>query len=257
LKILTQATSLVILVVIFLGFMPVQVQSAPLPVKVELDSSGLTPWNVNNIKPGDIGFKTITVQNSGSDAGTLSIWLSDIVNAHTAATMGTGVLGNNVILKITGAGLYSNFTMPAPLNNFPQSTTDSKYIRIDNMAAGAAASLDLTWELPTAAGNDVQGDNLSFSINYTLEQLPPPVISDGGGVVQQPTPTPQPIPTSVPEPTATQPTSIPVPNPDAGKFLQVVAPETDAKMPVSQNEVASDGSYVVKMPEINVSISFS
>ncbi|MCP4610444.1 MAG: DUF11 domain-containing protein, partial [Planctomycetes bacterium] len=70
------------------------------------------------------------------------------------------------------------------LGNLPQSDFDSDYLAITPLDIGETATINWKWELPIETGNDVQGDRLSFTINYSLSNRPVPT----------PTPTPTPTP---------------------------------------------------------------
>jgi len=44
--------------------------------------TGTTSWNIGGVKPGDTGTQLITILNNGTDAGNLTIWVSNIVNTE-------------------------------------------------------------------------------------------------------------------------------------------------------------------------------
>jgi len=64
----------------------------------------------------------------------------------------------------------------AKIRELPQSASDAKYIKISRLNAGETVTLNWQWEFPEIGEpqNRAQGDSLSFTINYMLEELPPP-----------------------------------------------------------------------------------
>ena len=155
-----------------------------------LGGTGVTPWAIGDITPGDNGTVTVNLSNNGSKDGVVTIWISNISNgeganpeSETGNTSEPGELGDYLILNVSGTNLSTtNFTLPAKIDNFPQSANDTKHIYITPLKAGSTLNLQWEWQLPPDTGNDIQGDNLSFTINYMLEELPSPSSpSQGGG----------------------------------------------------------------------------
>ena len=162
---------------IFLGWIPSPVRAAPDPIDLELDEAGYTPITINNIKPGDSGDKTVVLRNAGKNDGLVYIWLSDIIDSEglnpdseTGDTSGDGELGEYILLDIAIAGLSTNLELPATVDDFPTSAADQKFIKVTSLKAGETRILDWYWELPGETGNMVQGDELSFTINYLLKE---------------------------------------------------------------------------------------
>lgn len=154
------------------------VQAADPPVKLFFGAGGLTPWNIGPIQPGESGVKAVMVQNIGYKAGDLSIWLSNIVNAdgtpaefETQASGDPGELGDYLHLDPVSARITANATLPALVEDFPQSAGDSRYLRVLALAPGETVTIDWEWRLPAGTDNIVQGDSLAFDINYLLEDF--------------------------------------------------------------------------------------
>jgi len=168
------------------GSLPAPAQAQSPVVNLELGGEGATSWDIGNIKPGDSGTKTVTLHNAGHDNGFVTIWISDIVSSdgtnpesETGDTTELGELADHLVLNLSCNGLSANLSLPATIDNFPQSASSSDYIRISPLKAGETVTLVWEWEFPETGEpqNDAQGDSLSFTINYLLEELP----SDGGG----------------------------------------------------------------------------
>ena len=158
---------------------PVSAATTP-PVQITLGGSGATPWNIGNIAPGQSGTKVITVQNTGLYTGNLTLWISNIANTDgTPArfqTQGTGDLGQFLTFSVTSSRISGNITMPTRLGNFPSSASDSHYLKVFSLRSAELITMTWQWNLPPNVGNVVQGDSLTFDINYGLEQsdtLPP------------------------------------------------------------------------------------
>jgi len=193
-----------ILLVSLAGPLP-SAQAQDNPVNLELGGEGATSWNIVNIIPGDSGTKTLTLHNAGGVDGFVTIWVSDIISSEginpeseTGNTGEPGELDQYLLLNISCADLDSNISLPATIDNLPHSASDPHYIKISPLNVGDTITLDWQWQLPVEAGNEVQGDSLSFTINYMLEEFgedededkdkdedegPPPGTTDVSGMV--------------------------------------------------------------------------
>jgi len=165
------------------GFLPIPAQAQE-PIDLVLGGEGATSWDIVNIQPGDSGTKIVTLHNAGYRDGFVTIWISDILNieetnpeSETGDTAEPGELGQYLLFNVSCSRLLTNLSLPTTINNLPQSPSSSSYIKVSRLNAGETIELDWQWELPAQTGNSVQGDSLSFTINYMLEELP----SGGGG----------------------------------------------------------------------------
>ncbi len=180
------------------------VRAAPPPVDLQLCAIGSTPWNITNIKPGDCGVQMLSMCNAGNRSGALTIWISDICDCEganpepeTGNTGQPGELSQYLLFRPVSNRLSANIPLPAILADFPQSTDDPKKITISPIAPGETIDLIWEWGLPTSVGNEVQGDCVSFTINYTLTEMPVTPVDDGtdsGGDKANPPAPPAPAP---------------------------------------------------------------
>ena len=180
----------VIIGLVLAGSLPTPVHAAD-PVDLVLGGEGATSWNIDNILPCDSGVKTVTLHNAGTEAGFVTIWISDIVSSEganpeseTGDTLKTGELIDYLLFNLSSIPpdrLSTNMSLPTTLGNFPQSYEDPNYVRIIPLNAGDTVTLNWEWELPCETGNDAQGDTLSFDVNYALEEYPPPPPPRGRG----------------------------------------------------------------------------
>lgn len=167
---------------IFLFAAPSGTYSAVQTVNLNLDGTGASSWNITNLAPGNEGFKSVTVHNTGPEAGQVTIWLSNIINgegenpaSETGNITEPGELDKYLRLKLSAPGLESNFPMPAYIKDFPQTEASDKHVRIARLGAGDSVDLTWKWDLPVETGNEVQGDTIKFDINYRIEDFNPVV----------------------------------------------------------------------------------
>jgi hypothetical protein len=170
---------IVILVIICLtltGIMPGLV-SGQSSLDLELGGTGAASWSLTNIKPGDSGTKVVELRNNSSATGTVTIWISDIVESDHG---GDGaILDEYLLFSVSCARAVTNISLPARINALPQNADDADYLTIRQLDAGETVTLVWRWEFLDTGGpqNEAQGDSLSFTINYLLEEL----TSNSGG----------------------------------------------------------------------------
>lgn len=164
------------------GSVPATAKADTPPIELSFSGNVSTRLIANNIRPGESGTKIIPVQNTGTESGILTIWLSDIINteglnpeSETGDITGPGELGSYLTLDISVDGLSTNVDMPVKLKDFPTSYNSTDYIEIIPFKSGEIKDISLHWELPADTDNEVQGDELSFTINYLLQET---VITD-------------------------------------------------------------------------------
>jgi len=167
----TRLALALILGLALIGSSPIPAQ-AQTPIDLVLYGEGATSWNIENIKPGDSGTKTVELYNAGSRYGSVTIWISSIDEVDHG---GDGAaLDDYLLFNLSCERLSSNITLPATIHELPQGASDPNYLRINTLYAGTTVTLVWEWEFPETGEpqNDAQGDSLSFSINYLLEELP-------------------------------------------------------------------------------------
>jgi len=167
------------------GSFSAPVKAAGNPIDLVLGGEGATSWIITNIQPAASGTNTIALHNAGSKDGFVTIWVSDIISSEglnpeseTGDTTEPGELTDYLLLNLTADGLGSNVNLPTTINNLPQSATWADYIELIPLKAGDTVDLQWDWELPAQTGNDVQGDSISFSINYLLREFEITDVSD-------------------------------------------------------------------------------
>ena len=160
------------------GFLPATARASTNPVDLELGGAGATPWIISNIKPGDSGTKIVELNNVGSKDGFVTIWVSDIISSEglnpeseTGDTTGPGEFPEHLRINLSADGLSTNLKLPTAFKNLPGSATGAYSIEVIPLKAGDTVNLQWEWELPTQTGNEVQGDIITFTTNYLLQEF--------------------------------------------------------------------------------------
>jgi hypothetical protein len=203
----------------------------------------------------------VVVRNASAYTESVLIWLSDITGLEGTPTVfglkstPGGDLKDKLELDLAGSGLTANFALPAPVINFPQSDMDTKTLFISGLAAGAEVSLNWYWNLPYTVGNEVQGDGLTFDINYGFSLNLPPSTAPPAVTSTTPAPTPS-EPAPQPPPTTVSPT--PPGGSIAGleKYIELKMPQAEARTTVSDSgllvdnlsAIMPDGSFGLSIP---------
>ena len=146
--------------------------------------------NVPNAAPGDSGQYVYHLQNSGSATGYLSIEIPNVINI--AATSGkyidgTGDLGRNTemafFLDSDCSGDWNQGDIGLSANgqayqyqSTPQYDTLDSYAKaqwngVTTLSPGNKLNLVALWRIPSSAGNEIQGDSVSYDISFTLTQV--------------------------------------------------------------------------------------
>jgi len=174
-------------VILFLIPVPASAQD---PVALTFGQTGVFPWRVSGIMPGDHGSSFIELHNNGTEKGIVYIWVNNISMSDRQGNPG-GVLANYMYFDVSGSHLNSTVVLPAPINSFPSAPLQpAHFIIIDLFNAGDTIRLNWTWEFKETGQpqNDAQNNTLGFNLSYTLVNLTTPVV---------PTILPTPAPTGV------------------------------------------------------------
>jgi predicted ribosomally synthesized peptide with SipW-like signal peptide len=163
-----------------------------LDLNIDGGDTAVTTFNVSAVAPGDSGSGSSTLANVGSMAGELDIATSAVTN--TGAASGSTEYGDDsgdlgasaeiaMYLDIDQSGTWNagdtglssdgtTYAFPAALDydvidNYASETWNAA---VATMAAAASEDIVVSWRVPTSAGNSIQGDSVSFSITFILEQ---------------------------------------------------------------------------------------
>ena len=150
-----------------------------LDLKVNGVDNPVSSFTVGNVYPGASGSVSVTLTNSGTIAGTLTMAIVSVVNlpgvtTEPEAALGTpdnGELGANMQITIwvdsDGDGTLdaSESTLYSGLLNGAGGA-----LSVGNLAGGESTHVGIAYNVPTTVGNEIQGDICTFSIQYTLVQ---------------------------------------------------------------------------------------
>ncbi|HET7325192.1 MAG TPA: TasA family protein [Halococcus sp.] len=138
------------------------------------DIPGGAHFTASEVAPGYSQSQTLTLKNEGSIAGVLSVDFNNLSEdggdnpePEQEAEGGPGNsadLADNLTLTISGDyGTVGPFTLRDAVNNTPY-TLDS------NMTGPESGTETVTVEVPSNVGNEIQGDEVTFDVVFTLEQ---------------------------------------------------------------------------------------
>ncbi len=181
---------------------------------LELDDPAVIRWDISNIAPGDTGLQPINLYNTGNITGYVYIWIDDLVDdegvnpePETGDTGNPGELSHYISLdiinegmtlrKLSGTGRLINIARPIMLDSFPASSNEALYIVTPPVGANETLELQWRWEFLPTAGNEAQGDTVSFSIYYMLGPQKSGGSGGGGGGLSPPEEEPDSPPSDV------------------------------------------------------------
>jgi hypothetical protein len=229
--------------------------AAPDSVQLTLGATAYSGWEIGPLVPGQSGEQKASIKNTGTRAGSLRVWLSNVAGVEgtpeefvDGAPSPNGDLISALLLQLSAPGISSSFTMPATVDKFPTSYSSVNYVTIRQIGPGQTETLTWLWQLPAETGNAVQGDSLSFDITYSLVEIPAPGGfgggGGGGGTNATPTPTAAPATTPVSPvstvPAATATTPVPASTPAPDRLMELDLPGSSFSAKVSEAGVLAD-----------------
>lgn len=174
----------------------ISITASTLDLDVNGADTAQTIFSVTNKAPGDSDTTSyVTIKNSGSITGELDVSTSAATNTAgsggTEYEAGSGELGasaemaifidvdesgswntNDIGLKYDGTTYTNTGSVSldyAVVNNYASKTWGGAS-GMGNMAAVAQDRVYVYWRIPSSAGNTIQGDSVSLTITFTLEQ---------------------------------------------------------------------------------------
>lgn len=154
---------------------------------------------LSNKAPGDSGTAYATLKNEGSLPGYFGVQTSAVTNSNDPATPlkyrdGTGDLGGvaqivpwldldksgawsngDIALKADGTTVTRVGGLPADLSGIYSTFNSYASITYSSVIASLSAGTDfrfyLSWQIPSSAGNSIQGDSTRISLTFTLDQI--------------------------------------------------------------------------------------
>jgi len=164
-----------IFILLFLLPLSVVAQS---PVDLTCKETGVFPWNVTGILPGEHGSTFIDLHNNGTESGIVYVWVTNISSTDRDGNPGGGLV-KYMRFNVSHHLLNSTVILPARINSFPKAPLlPDHFIIIDSFKAGDTIRLNWTWEFEETGQpqNDAQNNTLHFNLSYTLVNLSAPAI---------------------------------------------------------------------------------
>lgn len=143
-------------------------------------SSSAVPaaFAVDNAKPGDTGGAVVNLTNAQTSPSRVTMRLENVVNEpgktpEPEPLPDSGELGDNVLLTVRHPS--GNILAAGTVNGL----AGRDLTLFGSLPAGTAGTVYIDYQVPSGAGNEIQGDRVRFDIVFaaTWEEPPPP----GGG----------------------------------------------------------------------------
>lgn len=130
-------------------------------------------YTFSDVKPGDSGSKSITLENTGNISGDLTANVSNITNnengrndpeVHSSDTSPKeGELGEKLDITLSGGGKTFG---PKSLDWFSDKTQN-----LGELSEEKSIDFTIDYSLPyDSAGNEVQSDSVEFDVTFDLKQ---------------------------------------------------------------------------------------
>jgi spore coat-associated protein N len=128
-------------------------------------------FSVQDVYPDESGSWDVTLTNTGSVAGKLT---GDIKNVNNDGGVSadpesgnSGDLSGVLELAFSGAG---GIQEPGSFDTVDWYEEYGDFLIDSHMTGGESHTLTIEWKVPDDAGNDIQGDKLTFDLEARLEQ---------------------------------------------------------------------------------------
>jgi len=124
-------------------------------------------FTVSNVKPGNSGSEDMELSNTGTIAGTAYIHFKDVVDSpgttpESEPTPDNGELSENLKIKVSvdATTIVEDFL----------SVIESNSYQLGTISGGGSLTVTIEWSIPSDVGNAIQGDSVTFSIEFSLLQ---------------------------------------------------------------------------------------
>jgi len=145
-----------------------------------IDEGLIVPWEINNIVPGSSGVVPVDIRNAGNINGYVAVWIDSVIDmegenpeAETGNTDEPGEISQYLTLSISGEDIapYTTapgFELPVALYQFPGDSIYPLQLSDQPLEPGVTIQVLWEWAVPPQTSNIIQGDHVSFNINYVL-----------------------------------------------------------------------------------------
>lgn len=151
-----------------------------LDLKVNSVDNPTSTFTVSDVYPGATNSVSVTLTNSGTISGTLSVAIISVTNGpgqtpEPEAALGTadnGELGSkmDVTLWIDTDGDNMIDGGETTLYTGLLDNANGVSLTANTLIGGASTHIGIMYSVPHDVGNEIQGDICTFSIHYTLVQ---------------------------------------------------------------------------------------
>jgi len=162
-----------------------------LDLNVNGGNSAAATFALTNLAPGNIGSGSGTLSNVGSLEGEMDVSISNMANVGgsggTEYEDGVGDLGNlgkmAIYIDVDQSGTWSSGDIGLKFDGttYAYYAGGPSYQKIDwynsdtwdnivTLSGGASVDIVLDWVIPSDRGNNLQGDSVTFDVDFTLEQ---------------------------------------------------------------------------------------
>jgi len=159
-------------------------------LEIVSDGSAVCTFQMSGVVPGNSGRSRNRLINAGSLAGGLGVRFSAVVNTPGTSgeyADGSGDLGAYAEIAVYidvdrsekwdrgDIGLKSDATTYSHPTALDYDAVDNYggvgWDMVATMTGSAAHDFIIMWRIPTTAGNEIQGDSVSFDITFILEPV--------------------------------------------------------------------------------------
>lgn len=160
-----------------------------LDLELTAGDSVSTPITFSNVKPGDTGYVAVGLENTGSVSGDVTNVALSITDEEDGTDSEFEDNGDEAVLADNvEVGVFFDGSVTAGTDTGSQPSSSGTNTVVDDGTVLSSATGDQTpdstvslgengsttlvvnWEVPTTAGNDIQGDSVTFDITVDLTQ---------------------------------------------------------------------------------------
>jgi len=134
------------------------------------DPNVTTYFSVSDVYPPANGSVVINLTNVGTNAGMADIHIKNVVNGE-----GSNPVSETDTVQPGDLGKYLNITIVYDgntiVNDVPINDLNCTNYDMGILNASETKQVTISWNLPAWVGNDVMGDNVTFDIEFSLNQI--------------------------------------------------------------------------------------
>ena len=124
-------------------------------------------FSVGDVKPGDSGNVNIELNNTGSLGGNVYIHFKNVVDSpgetpEPEPTPDYGELSQHLYIKVKVDG-------DVKVEGYLSDIACNEY-ELGPLNAGGSLTVTVEWSIPSDVGDEIQGDSVSFDMEFILKQ---------------------------------------------------------------------------------------